>query len=713
MTYTPGLNGGRINLTLGGNSTSAGGGYALASTGTVLLAGGNNVTLSQNGQSITISGGAGGNQTIGASNLGNTVGTSGVATGSAVQFAFAGGNNVTLSQSINGASGTITVSAFNQTVQTQNLIDVTLAGNSTSAGGGYALASSGTLTLAGGNNITLSQNGNAVTISAFTQTVQTQNLHNLTLAGNSTSAGAGYIQVSSGTATLAGGNNITLSQNGNAITVSAFNQSNDSVGLYGVSNTTQSSSASVDIRSMSFAGAGIASVGATNGSVVISVPAGGGAGFTAGVSNIGNTAGNTGTFNNSLILAGGNNITLSQSTAAGGNTVTISAPNQTNQTLGLYALGNTTQNSSTTLDARTLSFNGLGMITAGYSNGSIQLSATQTVQTQSLIAGIYDGANSISTGTVRFTNANGVSFSINGQTLSGSVAAQSNQNMSLYALGNTTQNSSTLLNASNMSFNGLGAATLGYSNGSIQVSVPSVQTFSTWEPWPMHNTGTSVLSGATATSGSASFIPFTLPVNVQAQYLEMVLSMNLTTGGTSTFSQSGTVNYGIYSRNASTLSQITSGSWSYQVSYNNSTITVSQPTASNTAGYTYDSTTSANVNLSSGYTGLKLVQMPVSSVFTPGNYWVGLFNRASTVGFNSGILMSYYGNAYSITGMAPIGSLSSANTTGTNLYAGTRNWMQAFGVFTSAAQTNLPSTVDISALSQNVAVIPYMKLIAT
>src|SRR5678815_1968694 len=47
----------------------------------------------------------------------------------------------------------------------------------------------------------------------------------------------------------------------------------------------------------------------------------------------------------------------------------------------------------------------------------------QTVQTQSPIAAVYDGANSISTGTVRFTNANNISFSINGQTISGSVAA--------------------------------------------------------------------------------------------------------------------------------------------------------------------------------------------------------------------------------------------------------------------------------------------------
>jgi hypothetical protein len=134
------------------------------STGTVTLAGGNNITLSQNGNAITISGAnaAAGSQTLGISNIGNTSGTTGVISGSQLRFAFAGGNNVTLSQSLNGSSGTITISAANQTIQTQNMHNVTLGGNTA---GVMAQISSGTLTLAGGNNITLSQNGNAITIS--------------------------------------------------------------------------------------------------------------------------------------------------------------------------------------------------------------------------------------------------------------------------------------------------------------------------------------------------------------------------------------------------------------------------------------------------------------------------------------------------------------------------------------------------------------------
>lgn len=102
---------------------------------------------------------AGGGIVGGVSNVGNTAGTTGTVN---QQLVLAGGNNVTVSQSINGNSATVTVLAANQTTQTQDRFNLTLAGNTA---GVMAQVSSGTLTLAGGNNVTLSQNGNAVTIS--------------------------------------------------------------------------------------------------------------------------------------------------------------------------------------------------------------------------------------------------------------------------------------------------------------------------------------------------------------------------------------------------------------------------------------------------------------------------------------------------------------------------------------------------------------------
>lgn len=166
---------------------------------------GANITLSTSGGSTTIIGPAAGGG-IAISAPGNSV-----SNGTVV---WANGNNVTFGM----AGSTITASASfpAQTEQTQNRFNLTLSGNTD---GVMAHVSSGTLTLAGGNNVTLSQAGNAITISAANQTLQTQSRFNLTLAGNSTSAGAGYILISSGVMTLAGGDNVTLSQNGNAVTI--------------------------------------------------------------------------------------------------------------------------------------------------------------------------------------------------------------------------------------------------------------------------------------------------------------------------------------------------------------------------------------------------------------------------------------------------------------------------------------------------------------
>ena len=63
------------------------------------------------------------------------------------------------------------------------------------------------------------------------------------------------------------------------------------------------------------------------------------------------------------------------------------------------------------------------------------------------------GSSSQNISNVVFSNSKGVSFGLNASSITASV---SNQSLSLYAVGNTTQNSSTQLNASNLSFNALG-----------------------------------------------------------------------------------------------------------------------------------------------------------------------------------------------------------------------------------------------------------------
>jgi len=140
---------------------------------------------------------------------------------------------------------------------------------------------------------------------------------------------AGY----AGTGTTFAGTNVsasaTLNSNGLNLALSAAaGAAGGTLSVYATSNTTQSSSGTIAASSLIFAGAGIASVGVSNGSVVVSVPAGGGAGdggVFAGVSTIGNTGGSTGTVSTgNFVLVGSNNITLSQSTGAAGSAATVS-----------------------------------------------------------------------------------------------------------------------------------------------------------------------------------------------------------------------------------------------------------------------------------------------------------------------------------------------------------------------------------------------------
>ena len=118
-------------------------------------------TTNASGSAVLISAAAGGGASMGVSTGGNTAGNTTVNTGT--RFVLAGAGAATLSQATAAGATTVTVSVPTQTVQTQNVHNVTLGGNTT---GTLAHISSGTLTLAGGSNVTLSQNGNAVTISA-------------------------------------------------------------------------------------------------------------------------------------------------------------------------------------------------------------------------------------------------------------------------------------------------------------------------------------------------------------------------------------------------------------------------------------------------------------------------------------------------------------------------------------------------------------------
>jgi fibronectin-binding autotransporter adhesin len=704
---------------------------------------------------------------------GNTAGV--LALVSSGTLTLAGGNNITLSQ----VGNAVTLSGPNtaaQSVQTQNMVAVTLSGNTS---GAQALISSGTLTLAGGNNITVSQNGNAVTISGanaggaqtaisgvvasdatytsgtvtFTgvgggvtvnsntgqrvdisvaapvaQTVQTQNLHNVTLSGNTAGAMA---EISSGTLTLAGGNNITVSQAGNAVTISGANVGGAQTGISGIANsqTTYTSGTvslselgAITIRSTTgnqfqfsvnpqstqvetqtfIAGISASDTLYTSGNVRLT---GVGGGVTVS-SNTGQRVDisvaaqsvqpETQTFiagisaSDTLYTSGnvrftgvGGGITVSSNT---GQRVDLSVAAQTNQAGSVYAISNTSGTSSGTYDARTLSIAGAGMITVAASNSGWRINATQSVQpetqtaisgiansqttytsgtvslselgaitirsttgnqfqfsvnsqtaqTQSNIQALYDGANSISTGTIRVTNANGVSFSVNAQTLSASV----NESISMFAVSNTTQSTSGTAHKSALSFGGAGIASVGVTGGSVVVSVPA----------GAGQTGISGIANSqtTYTSGTVSLSElgaitirsttgnqYQLSVNAQTTQTQGILSAGVSTGG-----------------NTAGNTQVSTGSRLVFVGTNN--ITLSQGTAAGATTITVSGPTTA-----------------AQSVQTQGILNVALSNVGNTAGdtgVNSGTrYVLAGGNNITVSGGTAAGAttvtISAANQT--------------------------------------------------
>lgn len=500
----------------------------------------------------------------------------------------------------------------------------------------------------GGANITLSGTGSTIIISGG--------------AGGGGAAGtisAGTTNMSVGGVSFADGNGISFGVNGQTLTASYTvpTQSNQTLGVYFVGNTTgQSSSSTYDARTLSIDGGGIVSAGWSAGSIRISATQ---SNQVASGSN-GSFTFQTLTFSNANGLSFG---------TSAGNAITASytVPTQTNQTGGIYAVGNTTgQSSSSTYDARTLSVDGAGIVSVGWSNSTLRVSATQSNQAFSAAGG------SSAFQTLSFSDNANASWTNN----AGQVAITSLR-ASIYATSNTTQSSTGTQNVHSLIFAGAGIASVGITNGSVVVSVPagggggdggvfagvsnlgntagSTGTVSTGNFVLAGSNGIS-LSQSTAAAGSHAtvtiynapplqeFDPYKdrllvagqvgqgslhiNPVNFPYAVQHDRVGLRIIFSNTSNSSGSGTFSFwmGMYTRNVSTLSLLSSTSTSVAV------------TMSGTAG-SY-----------SQFGGNRLLTIPWTNTLQISNYWIGVISSTATAGANMSIsqqLVSEMASTYS------------------------------------------------------------------
>lgn len=271
------------------------------------------------------------------------------------------------------------------------------------------------------------------------------------IVGTVDSFSAGVMRISAGTETASGtitfsnSNGVSFGLNAGVLTASA-------VGGGGGSINFSAGTTSGNLNSVVFSNSNGVSFGLNGSTITASAAAGAGAGLSAGTQSVAtgtvkfadsngisfgmslssqitasytvpSTAGLISAVN---VSAGTTSSNLSQIKFSDSNgvsfglgagsvvTATVKTDyltTQTNQSLGLYASSQTTgQSSSTTVDARSLTVRGAGIISVGYSAGELLVSASA--------AGAADGVNILAAGTqtagtnttVKFADSNGISF---------------------------------------------------------------------------------------------------------------------------------------------------------------------------------------------------------------------------------------------------------------------------------------------------------------
>lgn len=530
----------------------------------------------------------------------------------------AGALRVTHDLQFTSATSAITSNALHSSAS--RVINVVAATNNT--GGGTASLSSNVSFSAANGATFYTSAGNAVALSYTVPTVPAQISAGASTGGNT----AGDTGLVTGRLVLVGGNNVTLS-------------------------------------------------GSTNGgSATLTISGGvGGGNFSAGLSNLGNTAGDTGITGTRLVFAGGNNITLSQATDANGATVTVSAPNlgAGAMSVGASNLGNTA--GSTGITGTQFVLVGTGVVSLSQSTGANGGTLSVAVPATSSLSAT--GAFSIST---------------NGSTVSMGVGP-----VSAFAVGNTTLSTSGSQDLRQLSYAGSGAASVGVSNGSVVVSCPNRYTFSQYPFQPVPLATSSAYSGSTTTTAGGSrtaaswyVAPFVVDEYVAFDQVFANLSWNTVAG---TGSVTAGHMWGLYTDNAGTLSSVSS--WMFNARLSQSSVTAHSQYyywGTNSTSNSY----SANGNISASLQGLRAAVVATGGgTLTPGQYWLAYGWTMNT----GGAAVGSFSNMHVSFSQSTLGSII-----GTNVSSTAYPFHGIFSATTSGAAAHvniLPASIHSTAIT--------------
>ena len=525
-------------------------------------------------------------------------------------------------------------------------------------GGGVAVQvsnttyTSGTITFQNANGISFGSSGAGGISASYTVPVQSQQPMYYSGANGSGSSNTMVFANSNGVSFSTGTQGVYATVATNYLTTAMQSGASSAFAGTGFTSATTAGTAIVATHNTAGLSMGIPAFLTTAG-------AGGGAGNIVSIS--GNTTGTANTYSSgTMVFAGGNNITLSQSS----NSISFNAPQSSSLVGGANITISTTGNTisiiggaggagggialgagSQTATSGTVAFANSNGISFGMS-GSNQITASYTVPTQSQQPMYYSGANgSGSASTLTFANSNGVSFSTGTQGVYATVATNY-QSQGAYLTTAMVSNAGSNFIGLNSALTGNGVSATINSSG-ISLNVPAFLTTA------MQSGASSAFAGTGFTSASTAGVAIVATHNTAG--LSMGVPAYLTTYAAQT-AQPVAYSAANGSANFSTLTFANSNG----VSFSSGTQGLYATVATNYL------TTAMASNYGSNFAGLgtTFAGTNVSASMTMGSAGLNLALSAGAGGGGGGNVVSISGNT---TGTA------NTYSSGTMVFAGGNN----------------------------------------
>ena len=356
------------------------------------------------------------------------------------------------------------------------------------------------------------------------------------------------------------------------------------------------------------------------------------------------------------------------SISTNGSTVSIGA-SQSNQIMTMYATSNTTQSSTGTQNASSMIFVGAGAASVGISNGSVVISAPNAGAGNVTISA---GTASAGLASLVFSNSNGVSFGLNGSTITASAAGGGGgialaNSQTTYTSGtahlsgagaisviSTTGQSYILSAPGSSSISGTGQVSISVNGSTISIGVPEHEHRSFYNPY-----GDTPRVVGQVGQGTLNINPNDFP---RISFDRVYMPINNTNSSNSSGSHTLSFWIGIYTRDVSTLSLLASASQTYALTH------------------------SGTVGSYSLYSGMRHLSIGFSSSLEEGLYYVGVISRTTSGGTNgsySQVLASNLNTNF-------LGHFGSSHNT-------TMQFRPGIGVY-SATTSGMPASIAFSQL---------------